>query len=131
AVIQESLRLSTAIPGNLPRLIPPQGATVNGIFLPGGTSVSLANRIKHNDTVVFPSPQTFDPDRWLGSHEKWQFSFSKGPHRCIGMNLAYLEMYLCLATFFARFDMELFETDEATMDWVDHGITCLKSTVNV
>jgi hypothetical protein len=40
-------------------------------------------------------------------------------------------MYLCLATFFARFDMELFETDEATMDWVDHGITCLKSTVKV
>jgi len=62
AVIQESLRLSTAIPGNLPRLIPPNGATVNGIFLPGGVSYpptwfsSLAPHLIAKHRHQYPSP---------------------------------------------------------------------------
>lgn len=39
-------------------------------------------------------------------------SFNKGTRQCIGINLAYAEMYLALATA-ARFEMQLFETDES------------------
>ena len=46
-------------------------------------------------------------------------------------SLAYLEMYLCLATFFGRFDMALFETDKESMEWLDHGVASNRSQVKV
>ena len=46
-------------------------------------------------------------------------------------SLAYLEMYLCLAIFFARFDMVLFETDVNSMEWLDHGVASNKLPVKV
>lgn len=36
--------------------------------------------------------------------------FSKGTRACIGINLAYCEMFLTLAAVFRRFHLELFET---------------------
>ena len=39
-------------------------------------------------------------------------SFNKGARQCIGINLAYAEMYLALAAA-VRFDMELYQTDES------------------
>ena len=46
-------------------------------------------------------------------------------------SLAYLEMYLCLAIFFARFDLTLFETDEGSMEWLDHGVASNRFPVKV
>ena len=42
-----------------------------------------------------------------------------------------MEMFLTLAVFFADFDMELFETDEKSMEWVDHGVAFNASNVKV
>lgn len=44
--------------------------------------------------------------------------FSKGTRACLGINLAYMELYLVLAYLIRRFD---FETDatEADMRWDD------------
>ena len=36
AVIQESLRLSTAVPGGAPRIVPEPGVWVDGRFIPAG-----------------------------------------------------------------------------------------------
>ena len=36
AVIKESLRLSSGIPGILPRVVPPQGAQLGSHYIPGG-----------------------------------------------------------------------------------------------
>ena len=40
-----------------------------------------------------------------------------------------MEIYRALAVFFADFDMELFETDEKSMEWLDHGVA--KNAANV
>lgn len=37
-------------------------------------------------------------------------SFGKGTRHCIGMNLAYAEITIALATLFRKFDLELYET---------------------
>lgn len=37
-------------------------------------------------------------------------SFSKGTRACLGINLAYAELFLTIAAVFRRFDLELFET---------------------
>ena len=38
---------------------------------------------------------------------------------------------MTLAVFFAEFDMELFETDKKSMEWVDHGVATNASNVKV
>jgi len=69
---------------------------------------------------IFPEPEKFDPTRWInpqptknnpsGRLDKYLTSFSKGSRSCLGINLAYAELYLTVACIFLRFDMKLFET---------------------
>ena len=60
---------------------------------------------------MFSDPDTFIPDRWLGEDAKIleasMVAFSKGPRSCIGINLAYCELYLVIAGIFRRFDVSL------------------------
>ena len=43
AIVLEGLRLHPAAPASLPRVVPPQGAWITGIFVSGGVSVPLSN----------------------------------------------------------------------------------------
>ena len=43
-------------------------------------------------------------------------SFGRGPRSCIGMNLAYAQMYIVMANVFRKFDLELFDTDRSAVD---------------
>jgi hypothetical protein len=40
AVIRETLRMATAIPAGLPRVVPPSGAVISGVNIPGGVRAS-------------------------------------------------------------------------------------------
>lgn len=56
AVIDETLRLYGAAPGNLPRSVPPSGATFGGFFVPGGTVVETQAYTLHRHPNVYPDP---------------------------------------------------------------------------
>lgn len=45
------------------------------------------------------------PERWLKGEnlDRHLFSFSKGSRQCIGINLAYAELYMVLAGVFRRY----------------------------
>lgn len=45
AVVKESLRLSYGIPGRIPRVVPPEGATFCGEHIPPGVSCSFHIRL--------------------------------------------------------------------------------------
>jgi cytochrome P450 len=62
AVIEETLRLYGAAPASLLRTTPPEGATLGGYFVPGGTTVSTQAYTIHRDSSLFP-----DPDRYVAS----------------------------------------------------------------
>ena len=70
------------------------------------------------DPSNFPSPHTFTPDRWLTAAAKGErldrylVAFSKGTRSCLGLNIAYSEMYLGVAALVSRFDMELYDFDQ-------------------
>lgn len=49
----------------------------------------------------------------------------------VANSLAYLEMRICLATFLTQFDLELYETDRSSMEWLDKGIAKNASNVKV
>jgi cytochrome P450 len=107
-VIKEGLRLSFGVPGRLPRVVPKGGATFNGYTLSEGTVVSMSSWILHQDEDYFPNPTTFDPDRWSEPHEAQRLEkafvpFGKGSRACVGMNLAYCELYVVIGTLFRKF----------------------------
>jgi cytochrome P450 len=56
SVIEETLRLYGAAPGALPRIVPAQGTTISGHYIPAGVEVSTQAYTNHRDASVFPDP---------------------------------------------------------------------------
>src|SRR5581483_11626750 len=68
--------------------------------LPRGTVIILAAPFLHNDPEVYPNPQRFDPDRFLGKRpdpNSW-IPFGGGMRRCPGAAFAHMEMDVVLRT---------------------------------
>ncbi|KAH8660697.1 oxoglutarate/iron-dependent oxygenase [Tricladium varicosporioides] len=87
--------------------------------IPPGTPVSMTSVLVHHNPALFPNPKTFIPERWIDEKgqrrrdlEGYLLSFSKGSRQCLGINLAYAEVYLALAAVIRNFGdrLELFET---------------------
>ncbi|KAH8795059.1 cytochrome P450 [Hyaloscypha sp. PMI_1271] len=116
AVIMEGLRLSYGVPGRLPRTIAAPTATFNGYTVPKGTIVGMSIYLMHRDPDIFPEPDKFDPERWLDPVrskrlDKYLVPFSRGSSQCVGMHLAYLQLYVGIGTIFRKFEnLRIFET---------------------
>ncbi|KAH7407904.1 cytochrome P450 [Cadophora sp. MPI-SDFR-AT-0126] len=109
AVIKESLRLSYGISGRLYRVSPDKDQVFKDgereWILPAGTPISMTIPLLHHNPTIFPSPSTFSPTRWLDNPQldKYLFAFSKGPRGCVGLNLAWAQMYLVVAALVGRY----------------------------
>lgn len=110
ACLDESLRLFPPISHGLTRQTPEEGTEIAGEYIPGGTTVSVSSFIAHRDPNIFPDPETYNPDRWLGEAGKdlgpYFIAFSAGARGCIGRNIAYLEQTVLLASLLHRYDFE-------------------------
>ncbi|CAI7597370.1 unnamed protein product [Penicillium crustosum] len=105
-VISETLRIYTAVPFGLPRSVPSEGASFNGYFLPGGTTVSTQSYSLHRDATIFPDPYTFNPERWENPTKEMKdisIPFGGGSRICIGLHLARMELRLGSVLFFREF----------------------------
>ncbi|KAK1987725.1 cytochrome P450 [Colletotrichum cereale] len=115
AVIREGLRLSYGVTTRLPR-VAHHDIEYKGYRIPAGTPVSQSPYFVLMHPSVFPEPQTFRPERWIDAEEqnkrldRYLVSFGKGSRQCLGINLAYAELYIAVATIVRRFDWEIFET---------------------
>jgi cytochrome P450 len=143
-VIKEGLRLGYGISGRLHR-VPLEPLTFSAPdhewVIPPGTPVSMTSVLMHHNEHIFPNSYEFRPERWIKNPglDRYLVSFSKGSRSCIGINLAYAEMYLWLAGVFRRYGspdvrfktdegaLELFETDRSDVDmWADRFIPVMK-----
>src|SRR5256885_7317431 len=54
---------------------------------------------------IFPDPLSFQPERFLENPrlKRYLMSFSQGSRQCLGMQLAYAELYLVLSGVWRRF----------------------------
>jgi len=124
AVVKEALRIAVPTPVGLPRVVPPSGAVISGTKIPGGTVVSQSPIFVSFSEEIFERPHEFLPDRWLQpgskSLENWLVVFSKGPRSCLGITLAYCELFFCFSHLFRRFDVREDLARPADLTWSEH-----------
>ncbi|KAL3261246.1 hypothetical protein ABHI18_003910 [Aspergillus niger] len=118
-VIDEALRLYPAVPCALPRVVPPQGATFSGYWVPGGSTVTTQIWSLHRDPVAFPEPEKFDPSRWASPTKEMKdafMPFGAGTRNCLGLHLARIELRLATAHFFRQFPRSEVSSREGMSD---------------
>jgi cytochrome P450 len=134
AVINEGLRLSFGVSHRLQRISPDLPLTFQEWTIPAGTPVSQTQMFILLDPEIFPRPDEFLPDRWLPAQErkediavpeprdakKYLIPFSRGSRSCLGMNLAYAELFLTVGSLLrpkemGGLEMKLFETGPEEM----------------
>ncbi|KAK0190790.1 cytochrome P450 monooxygenase [Armillaria mellea] len=122
--INETLRMYSAVPGGLPRVVPEGGMSITGNNIVTGTTVGVhIYGLHHDPTVWGDDADTFNPDRWLDINTEMvrrTFKpFSDGPAACIGKNLAMVHLRIVLASIFKRFEV-IFEDPDGSLvvdDW--------------
>ncbi|KAL4734454.1 cytochrome P450 [Aspergillus similis] len=123
AVIHEALRCSGIIMRQQ-RIAPTEVVKYKDYAIPPGTPISMISHFVHMDPNIFDHPQAFNPERWILAAEKnhnlsrFLVTFGRGNRNCIGMNLAYAELYNTLAAVVRRFDLELYQTSEEDIRFV-------------
>lgn len=127
ACLDEALRLHPPSTFGLPRRTPAPGAPILGDFIPGNTSVSISAYVAHRDPVVFPEPEAYRPERWLGEDAKDLqaafITFSTGARGCIGRNISYLEQTVLLASVVHRYEMMLPEPEWEPERWESFNLS--------
>lgn len=113
ACLEEGLRIHPPVPVGLLRTVPKAGDTIDGHWVPGGTSVSTGGWAASHNPANFWDCDTFIPERWLDGAggafatdiKSGMQPFSLGPRGCIGKNLSYMEMRVILARLVWNFDI--------------------------
>lgn len=122
-VVKESLRMSIGVPVSIPRVLSAD-MDIDGISVPAGTVVGMGTSFVLMNEDIFPEPEIFNPDRWTRSDslslDRYLVPFSKGPRACLGLNLAWCELYLMFGNLFRKLDMEIYETSPKDISFRCH-----------
>ncbi|SEO59483.1 cytochrome P450 [Trujillonella endophytica] len=94
--VEELLRWAATSPSQTRRAV--QDADVGGVHIPAGTHVSVVQGTWNFDPDKFPDPLTVDLARPANRHA----TFGLGRHRCLGSNLARLELRIALEVWHQR-----------------------------
>jgi cytochrome P450 len=124
AVIIETLRLYPPFNGLPFKTVPPQGDTINGRHVPGGTLISPNFCATGRNRAVFgEDADVFRPERWLeadaaaaasGDRERRaemrrvaELTFGYGRWGCAGKMIAFLELNKVFVELLRQFDFQL------------------------
>jgi cytochrome P450 len=124
AVIDESFRLQPPLGTGLPR-ITTRETVIDGEVIQPGVTVSAQIWSLHRMEALFRHADQYVPERWL-AHEydddnensttspeerrnlkDYVLPFSQGPRACIGRNLAYMELSICITALVLAFEWSL------------------------
>ncbi|KAJ9624370.1 hypothetical protein H2204_010823 [Knufia peltigerae] len=153
ATIKEGLRLSSGISTRLQRIATDEtliytvrkeaddkNSTVEKQYvLRPGIPLSMTGLLIHHSPTYFEDPMEFRPQRWISnpSLDDFLVPFSRGTRACVGMNLAYAELYLAVAAVFSRYGsseihfekdhgyLELYDTSYKDIEIIGDGVTPL------
>ncbi|WPG97869.1 Hypothetical protein R9X50_00065100 [Acrodontium crateriforme] len=128
ACLDETMRLSPALPGVLHREILPGGLRIPDLDLdlPAGIDVGVPIYSIHHHAECVYEPFAFLPGRWLGE-EKQQSKeglqavfnpFSLGHRGCLGKPLVYMELGIALARLVFEYDMRLAKKQDVSEEFL-------------
>ncbi|MGP0048650.1 MAG: cytochrome P450 [Solirubrobacteraceae bacterium] len=107
AVVKESLRIRPVIPG-VGRVVRERPFALNGYEVPVGVEINPSIRTMHRRADLYPSPERFVPERFLGPAAPDTYTwipFGGGTRRCLGASFALMEMRIVLARVLERADL--------------------------
>ncbi len=88
--------------------------TIGGYRIPAGSTVLISLYAAHHNAETWPNPEAFDPERFCPAHQGKggrdrydYFPFGGGARKCVGMDLALLELQLAVAVIAQRYRLEL------------------------
>ena len=109
SVVNEAVRLASPIRGFTRYAAEDYDA--DGMLIPKGSRVLVLFASANRDERHYPQPDIFDLRRNPRDHVGW----GHGPHACVGMHLARLEMEVLLASLLAR--VERIEVGTPKLAW--------------
>lgn len=137
ACIREGLRIWPPAVGLTEKEVPPEGDTLNGVFLPGGTLVGQSVFALCRDSIVFGSDaDIYRPDRWLEAEnnpeqlrkmlDKADLVFGSGRFECAGKRVALIEMQKVWVELLRRYEFALVNPDRP-WEWKNYGLFVQKN----
>ncbi|MCW5735065.1 MAG: cytochrome P450 [Enhydrobacter sp.] len=115
AVVKEVLRLWPVVT-DINRVLA-QPMQLDRYVLPAGTTIAASSAILHYDPDLYPDPDTFRPERFIGRrfgpHE--YLAFGGGERMCPGSHLAVFELKIVLATLLTRYRYTLLDEGPMTV----------------
>jgi cytochrome P450 len=94
AVVKETLRLRTVVPG-VGRVVRGKPFELGGYVIPPGTEINPSITAIHRRADSYPDPAAFRPERFLGSDAPDTYTwipFGGSTRRCLGASFATFEM---------------------------------------
>jgi cytochrome P450 len=87
-------------------------AEIQGFHIPAGSLLSIYIYGVHRNPAIWDEPERFDPSRFekerrAGRPTFAHMPFGGGPRKCIGQNLAIIQILLVLVAIIRRFDLSL------------------------
>jgi cytochrome P450 family 135 len=110
AVIKEVMRLRPTVINVVRKVKEPY--QLGPYLLPAGTVITPSIQLVHRRPDLYPEPEAFRPERWLGDHAPESYSwlpFGGGIRRCIGASFALLEIRTILQTILPRVELRAAE----------------------
>ncbi|KAE9374995.1 pisatin demethylase [Stipitochalara longipes BDJ] len=116
AVIKEGMRIFPPVTGFMSKTVPSKGDTINGIFIPGGTTIGWSPfGLMRSEKIWGPDARLFRPERWFeGSAEERQrkeieveMCFGYGKYQCLGKNIANIELNKVYVELLRHFEFTL------------------------
>ncbi|WP_437964640.1 cytochrome P450 [Sorangium sp. So ce260] len=94
AVFREALRLHPPVPHDARRAV--ADLELEGRTVPAGTLLAIPLVLLSRDPELYPDPDSYRPERWLGRKEALSpleiAQFGGGAHFCLGYHLAWMEI---------------------------------------
>jgi cytochrome P450 len=85
-----------------PKVVPPEGTTVCGKYIPGGTVVAMnISSLLRNQEIFGPNSDLYLPERWIEADPEQRLvmereveqMFGSGRWQCLGKPIAFMELY--------------------------------------
>ncbi|KAI8237060.1 Fumagillin dodecapentaenoate synthase [Colletotrichum sp. SAR 10_99] len=116
ALIYEGIRIRAPATGLYPKTVPPQGETIHGVFVPGGTAICMNAPAMLKSRAMFGADaDLFRPERFLevddatraSLEREVEMAFGYGRYMCAGKPVAFMELFKTFFELMRNFDFEL------------------------